>query len=281
MSISNLSPFEIMDKQTRLLNLVPATGTISNKLLRQKLGTTWSEAMYWAIRNMLIEQGKLEKGTGKGGSVRKVTGTTSADTEILRAASATTNSTPTEAPQSAPDYAKENNLYHPIATVLRNQWSKDQGYDDSLFEITAQQGSRPTGKWTRPDITAVGYKTFPYLPGRHLDVITFEIKTFLNTDITAAYEALAHRRAATKSYIVAHLPSEKREPSSEILLAIQEESRRLGLGLILIDGDPSDYEAWEQILEATRIEPDPSKLNEFIAQQTTNELKEQIIRWFK
>lgn len=55
-------------------------------------------------------------------------------------------------------------------------------------EITAKQGSRQTGgKWTRPDVIAVGYKTFPYLPGRYLEVVTFEIKPFQTTDVSAVY----------------------------------------------------------------------------------------------
>lgn len=153
----------------------------------------------------------------------------------------------------------------PISTVLRNNWSKEQGFDNYLLEVTAKQGSRATGcKWTRPDVTVVGYKTFPYLPGRYLEVISFEIKPTCTLDITAVYEALAHRRSATRAYVVGHLPEADRADMFNQIDAITEEAKKLGIGVIIAD-NPEDFDTWENLLDADRVEPDPVRLNEFIA----------------
>jgi hypothetical protein len=277
MTIDDLSPEQIEAKQQELLHAVPETGPIGNKALRDKLGDTWTEDLYWAIRSRLIERGHLETGKGRGGSVRRVQ-IPQALEEQLQPAAPPENQV---APPTTPDYTKEAELYEPISNVLRNNWSKEQGFDNYLVELTAKQGSRATGgKWTRPDVTVVGYKTFPYLPGRYLEVISFEIKPTCTLDITAVYEALAHRRSATRAYVVGHLSEADRSDMQNEIDAITEEAKKLGIGVIIAD-NPADFDTWENLLDADRVEPDPVRLNEFIARQTSPELKEQIVRWFK
>jgi hypothetical protein len=277
MSLDDLSPEEIEVKQQELLAAVPEANPIGNKTLREQLGTSWPEDLYWAIRNRLIERGQLETGKGKGGSVKRVPSLISQETQPGQIALASGVFAQVEEPY----YTREQDLYSPIAAVLRNQWSKEQGFDNYLVEITAKQGSRPTGgKWTRPDITAVGYKTFPYVPGRYLEVVTFEVKPTNTTDVAAVYEALAHRRAATRAYVIAHMPNDKKNEFQAVIDAICDESKKFGVGVILAD-DPANFDTWEVLLESERVEPDPGRLNEFIAQQATPELKEQIVRWFK
>ncbi len=97
--------------------------------------------------------------------------------------------------------------------------------------------------------------------------------------IKGVYEALAHRRAATRSYLIVHIPINEHFNTSEIE-KIAAEAGKLGIGLIVAE-DPRDYYTWDFKIDAQRIEPDPFKLNEFIAQQTTDELKEQIAEWVK
>jgi hypothetical protein len=82
----------------------------------------------------------------------------------------------------------ERDLYPPMADVIRKRWAQDYRLDSLLVEVTAAQGGKQTGgKWTRPDITAAAYRTFPYVPGRHFDLITFEIKHFEGLDVTVVY----------------------------------------------------------------------------------------------
>jgi hypothetical protein len=277
MSLDGLSPEEIESKQQDLLAKVPKEEPIGNMALRERLGAGWSEDLYWVIRNRLIERGTLEAGRGRGGSVKRVP----PPVQQILPSETKPGSKAQAKPVAGPDFSKELELYSPIASVLRNQWSKEQGFDNYLVEITAKQGSRYTGgKWTRPDIIAVGYKTFPYVPGRYLEVISFEVKPTSCIDVAAVYEALAHRRASTRANVIAHIPNGQRKDYQPIVDAICDEAKKFGVGVILAD-DPTNFNTWEVLLDADRVEPDPNRLNEFIAQQATPELKDQMVRWFK
>ena len=148
------------------------------------------------------------------------------------------------------------------------------------MEITAQQGSKPTGKWARPDITVASSRTFPYVPGRHFDVITFEVKPQDQVNVTAVYEALAHLRAATRSYVLLHVPHSAKSLLELVIAETCNEAKQHGIGVIIAE-KPDDYGTWDEQVEAVRREPDPARLNDFLAQQVSLDFREQVIRWLK
>jgi len=152
--------------------------------------------------------------------------------------------------------------------------------EEHVAQITAQQGRRATGTWSRPDITLIYVSSYQYIPGKTLDVVTFEIKTSQNLGVTAVYEALAHRRAATMSYVLVQIPSDRTKESQPALEAVEAEANRNGIGLIVAT-DISDYATWEPVAEAERIEPDPEVLNDFIASQVSDENRNRILRWIR
>ena len=285
MSLEGLSAAEIDQRQNELLEHVPERESIGNMRLRELLN--WGDDdLYWSVRNRLVDTGVLETGKGMGGSVRRVPAAAEPAPEEVApdAAVDAGNAQPANAEQAAPagaEFAREDQLYEPIATVLKEQWAKAQGFDAYSVEVTARQGSRQTGgKWTRPDLTAIGYKTFPFVPGRFLEVVTFEVKPFSTVDVASVYEALAHRRASTRAYVVLHVPEDRERDITAAVDATCEEAKRHGIGVIIATR-PDSFDHWDVRHEAERFEPDPSRLNEFIAQQLSEGLKEQLIRWFK
>jgi hypothetical protein len=50
---------------------------------------------------------------------------------------------------------------------------------------------------------------------------------------------------------------------------------------MIVGADPSDYSSWEVRLRASRFEPDPESLNEFIAQQLSVEARDELAKWFR
>jgi adenine-specific DNA-methyltransferase len=71
------------EKLARLLALVPPDGTPKGNIrLIQESGL--SEDDYWPLRNKLIEQGKIGKGKGKGGSVYRLVAEDSSETSSSR-----------------------------------------------------------------------------------------------------------------------------------------------------------------------------------------------------
>jgi len=172
---------------------VPTDGTaVGNTTLIKLLG--WPEDQYWSTREGLIDEGVLERGRGKGGSVRLVLASSAAGLEL--------------GPQAAPPetladdpalaYEKEAKLYPPMREVIAS--GKVRPAKPLAVEITAMQGRRATGgRWSRPDIVAVEVKTYQYVPGKFIEVTTFEVKPLDYIDVSAVYEALSHLRAATHS----------------------------------------------------------------------------------
>lgn len=271
MPLTGLTEAQITEYEQQLSGQVPNEGTIGNtSLLRrlQEANRNWTEDLFWAIRNRLVERGLLERGKGKGGSVRRVR------------AEVALQAPPAAAEPIAEQIRAERDLYEPMSRVIKENWSPDSGLDAVIVEITAQGGRRPDGKWSRPDITLATYKTYPYVPGRHFDLITFEIKPTDGLDVTVVYEALAHRRAATRAYTLLHVPDDRKAGLEEVLDEIVLEAKRVGVGVI-VAGTPDSYDTWEELVEAERYEPEPQRLNDFLAKQVSQGFREQIVKWFR
>lgn len=263
------SESEISALQEKLLELLsnpPHNGHSGNKALMRNL--QWDEDQYWSIRDSLVDAGKIVTGRGKGGSVDLNIPLTE---EVLA---------PVVIEKEVASYIqRENELYDPVSQVIRDYWVKDQRFLHHAVEVTASQGRRSTGgTWTRPDIVVAGLRMFTYLPNKFFDLITFEIKPSGNFDVTAVYEALSHRKAATQSYVWLHYREEQSEKA--LLERITKEAETHGIGLI-IASDPSDSETWETLVEPLRVDPDPSALNEFIARQLSEGTKETLAQWVR
>lgn len=274
MPLTGKSTEEIEQLETELLNGVPEDGrSIGNKSLRDEI-LQWDSDFYLAVRKRLIESGQLITGRGKGGSVRRAPIDVEAD--IVQE----DNVAIADQPNGQP-FPDEDSLYDPMLEVIRNRWTLDQPFDQVLVERTDRGGRRSDGIWTRPDITVAAITSYAYVPGRHFDIVTFEIKHYSGLNVTAVYEALAHRRAATRSYLLVYVPEDQIDTFEVPTLAeIAEEANRHGIGLI-VASSPSDFDTWDMKEDADRVIPDPSRLNTFIRNQLSEGTKDQIVRWFR
>ncbi len=144
-------------------------GSAGNYSMRDALEL--SDGEYWRIRNKLLDDGKLTLGRGRGGSVMLV------PQEPSTPAVAPVGDVHTAPSELADPYPTEASLYAACLDVVQSEWAKVQRLFDFKAEETALQGSRKTGGiWTRPDVAGVSVRMFPYWPGRHYDLWTFEIK---------------------------------------------------------------------------------------------------------
>ena len=125
-------------------------------------------------------------------------------------------------------------------------------------------------------------RVFPHVPGKFFDLITFELKALNGINVTAVFEALAHRRAATQAYVWLHVPKSAAddEDIAGVLERVEDEARRHGVGLIVAE-TPDVYETWDIRLRAVRFDPDPEFLNEFIAQQLSALARDELAKWFR
>ena len=237
--------------QRSLLDLVPKGGeSIGNGTLREQFrrligkNRKITDQDYWTLRNSLIDEGKLEPGRGRGGSVQ------------------------------APLPRAESRLYEPFLEAIRSGYAPEHRISRPVMEITAAQGRRMTGgKWTRPDITLIAVRTFSFVPGKRLEVVTFEVKPDQDLAFDGVFEATAHSAFAHLAFLAVKVNGEKRAPDERIL----QECKRLGIGYITFT-DADDYDTFEVVNIPSHREPDPYEVDKFITTQVSpakqNELRE-------
>lgn len=265
--------FELSTLQEQFLDVVPKNGsTIGNARARQRL--KWDEERYWAIRDELVDAGLIRRGPGRGGTVARVL-TGKAEPEL-------TVTVPVDNPEEAASRAaeavqREESLYDPIAATIKGAWSRDHRANLLAAEVVARQGRRATGgTWSRPDIVTIEVLNLLYVPNKILEVVTFEVKPADSINVQCVYEALAHRRSATHAYVVLHVPTTN-SYSSEGIDDIVAVARMHGVGVIVFS-DPENYETWDELAPAERVEPDPERLNSFIETQLSAKTRDRLAK---
>jgi hypothetical protein len=131
----------------------------------------------------------------------------------------------------------------------------EQGYKENefYFEVTAHRDSKIAGRWTRPDLTMVSFRTFAWTIGQEFDVTTFEIKRPDSCDVLAVFEALSHASAATRAYAVFPLSEgEWHNRYPEQAERVLDECSRHGVGLFLIEDVTTNPRPVQRLAAARR-----------------------------
>jgi hypothetical protein len=253
---------EISALKDQLLSLVSTRGLVKSEELIRRLG--WDAESYCYIGRLLVDAGVLRADGGKGEKLQPFA-------SVARQAE--------PANQSAIMRRAEKSLCAPIVETLRTAWVAEHEIQDYVIDLTASQGGRITGgKWSRPDITFASSKEYKYVPGRLVELRTFEVKTHEGLDVTAVYEALSHRRAAHFAHVLAHVPECERSALQPILQRLIRDAEEYGVGVTTLV-DPQDYKTWRIEVEARRASPDPADMDAFIRAQTGEEFQDKILSW--
>ena len=253
---------EISALKAQLLSLISSRGLVESDELIRRLG--WDAESYWYIGRLLVDAGVLRADGNKGEKLERV---------VPVAQRAEPGS------QSVVSRRGEKSLYAPIVETLRSAWVAEHGIQDYVIDLTASQGGRVTGgKWSRPDITLANSNEYKYVPGRFVELRTFEIKTHEGLDVTAVYEALSHRRAAHFAYVLAYVPECERGALKFVLQRLIGDAEEYGVGVTTL-ADPHDYRTWRVEVEARRATPDPADMDAFIRAQAGDEFQDKILSW--
>ncbi|MFY1636280.1 hypothetical protein ACN27F_23910 [Solwaraspora sp. WMMB335] len=273
----NADPSMLQGDLHQLFAEMPPDGTtMSNPTLQRRL--RWDSDRYFRARDALVDLGLLVRGRGRGGVVRRVL--SERPIEERTVAVVVEAGADPHATAATVEAAIKNELalYEPIRRVISDEWARDHRREPLAVEVTALQGRRATGgTWSRPDLVSVEVRTFAYVPGKYLEVTTFEVKAANAINVQAVYEALAHRRAATHSYVLLHVPAQQAEALEDAVADVAEAARTHGIGVVTA-ADADDYDTWEEREEARRVEPDPERLNAFVATQLTDQTRDLISR---
>ncbi|MGB3088122.1 MAG: hypothetical protein WBC53_10450 [Phycisphaerae bacterium] len=267
-----MNPDDVQKLKNLLYELVPADGQAAGNVTlrkevraraKEKLGLDLSDEDYWLVHGALHTEGKVQIGRGYGGSLRR--------TQAV--------SKPT-IPASGTGYKGEFSLYKPFLETIQRDWARQKSIPSSSFvaEVTAQKGSKDTGgRWTRPDVTLIAVRTYPFVPGKALEVITFEIKPLGVYSIEGVFETASHSTVANRSYLCFQVPKDFDET---LLDRVQRTAERFGVGVITFV-DPSSFETFNTLVEAEHQLPDPAEMSSFIGSQIghSNQLRlQELIR---
>ena len=230
--------------------------SVGNQAIRNELNLSQDD--YWNARNILLEQGKISLGKGKGGSISLVIEEKQKNTK------------------------EENTLTKKLLEPLNTRWIPDklgELKENSYFVFnTSCQGSKKTGgKWSRPDLVLCRYRTYTYLPPR-LEITTFEVKKKSAVDVTSVYEALSQNNAAHYSYVLLERPEEASQ--DEQWESILDTAQRHGIGVISFS-KTEDYDTWNTEVKALYHEAPPENIERFISQQLDEDCQKKILRWIK
>jgi hypothetical protein len=225
----------------------------------------------------LADEGLVVRGPGYGGTVRRATIQAPGE----RTVSVVVRPGVDAAATIEASIQNELELYEPMRTVIANEWAQDHRSEPLAVEVTALQGSKLTGgTWSRPDIVSIEVRTFAFIPGKHLEVVSFEVKAAHAINVQAVYEALAHRRAATRSYVLLHVPADQAVGLEQRVADVTNVARSHGIGIVTV-ADSADYETWDERVEAERVVPDPERLDTFIAVQLPEKTRMKIVKAVK
>ena len=127
-------------------------------------------------------------------------------------------------------------------------------------------------------ITLANRNEYRYVPGRSIEIRTFEVKTYEALDITSVYEALSHRRAAHFAHVLVYVPEYESGVAKPLLPRVIADAEEYGVGVTTL-ADPRDYNTWRVEVAARRANPDPAAVNAFIYAQTGETFKDRVLSW--
>lgn len=250
-------------------------GRSSNAILQKKLG--WNESRYWNTHAHLYSIGSIEKGRGYSGTVIAVPSKIISNS--INAKINESSVTQSKIEQLVREAENESKLYEPVKNYLENHWSILRGFNGFVCEITAHQGRRDTGgSWSRPDISFIAFKNYEFMPEKILEVCSFEVKHSNDISVKGVMEALSHREAAHRAYVIYNTSGREffDYPESK---RIEEISSRYGIGVFAAKSI-EDSNEWAEIVSASRSNPDPEVVDTFISRTISDSAKTKIRKWF-
>jgi hypothetical protein len=123
----------------------------------------------------------------------------------------------------------------------------------------------------------VSVRSFQHLPGKYIDVWTFEVKPVNSLDVTAVFEAAAHASRATRSYALLQIPERTNHQFKELIERCAQDAARLRVGLITFSSE-QDFSTWETQVEAPKLDTPPESLDEFIG-HLSDDTRKRVAKW--
>lgn len=234
----------------RLLLILPLDGSqVPNDTARILLGQAVEEPIagetYFNVVELLERRGEIRRGRGRGGAVRRAR--PGAEEPPLR------REPPLQEFQLMPSLQRFLELRF---------WRRLHLPEDAYWTvIDTSTGGAQNGQWRRGDFTGVAIAPRSVLPGKDVELYTFELKAAEAGNVAAVHEAQAQTRGSHYGFLVWHVPD--RHNVRFRFDAVEQECQKLGVGLIVFS-DPQDLDSWERKMPAARQPTNDAEIDEFL-----------------
>jgi hypothetical protein len=247
---ATVGPGDLSVEAAMLIAALPADGsTVGNYNVRSQLAL--DDETYADAKRELRAKGLIKVGVGYGGTVARVSAVPGA------------KAVEDEEPSPAGLVKLERELYEPFADWLRSSLAdQDLAFAEARITAPPKGYKRRSGRWSRPDVTAVQVFRYDWLPEITVEVSTYEIKQASDTKkLESVYEAAAHGRWAHRASLVVEQPEGTEAVSGSVL----DEVRRFRLGLYAMRRrSEGGFDVREIIKPPLTHESQPEDLNELL-----------------
>jgi hypothetical protein len=224
--------------KNQIVATLPEDGTpVLNRVMLVEVRRAFEASVtpddYFAAVDLLDKKRSIGRMRGAGGQIYRIT---------------------SEKPQSR--RVSEKSLMAPTHAYLKSEFV-------SLLELpkksislvidTSKIGPQ-RGLWARPDFVLVTVAEYKLMPGRHLDVHSFELKSIDGGNVLAVHEALAQTRFTHYGHLVWHLP--RKSGAEKDLQEVCAQCEIHGIGLIRAY-EPGDLAAGWEVLKTPRRKDTP------------------------
>jgi hypothetical protein len=244
--------------------------------LRQALG--WDDLRFWKARDSLVEKGFIMTAQGKGGNFyRRVSFEPQDVTEETQAGIRPTVLSPRAQTVAAqPAMSAQPAPIHGHFACAIEKWILESRYSNYFIEALAPSNRQSLGK--RPDVVFVSIETFQYVPNKHLELFSFEVKRTDQWTLEAVFQAAGHARFSNRAYLA--LQKDLRMgPPAGLEARIEEECRRLNVGLILFE-EPGDYSTFHFKLHPAPHSCSPREMD-LMLEDLSAENRGKLVRWLR
>ncbi len=214
---------------------------------------------YWTAEQSLVDEKLIERRTGRTGGIYLLNGGKAPNQQA-------------QAQEIAQENTKESKHWNPALQTILGNWT-DQGFKEVFGAVTAQAGRKPTGAWSRPDVTICTISEWIFSSRPDGDVRTFEVKRFAALNGLGVYEALSHKSRAHYAYLlVVEFPESLDETQRSDFDAILDIASRHGIGVIT-SRDTKDWKTWDFVLDPRKSDADSFAVNQFLLDQVPPDVR--------
>jgi hypothetical protein len=253
------------DLAEQILSLLPEDGApvghrVIRTMLARRLECRIDPNLYFEAVDQLTKAGIIGRARGRGGSI------------FLAGATDEVVSLSPPEPAGAWNEAR---LMAPLKHYLENYFGQSLDLPPGSTCIVADTSSRgpKNGQWARPDFIFISIMRFQLLPGRQVDVHSFELKAEAGGTVQAVHEALAQTRFTNFGHLVWHVPFNSKAEAR--LPEIVNQCERHGIGLLIIR-DPNDYQTWETLVDPTPKNTSPATIDAFLLSRLSAEQQNEL-----